>query len=231
MSPKEILDLGQALSRDLDRSLRDQVLARWLAHYLAETLAEAASAKGEARAEPEAKAMDLILRLWAERRNLPEDVDPLGEYRNAITALARLEPDANPWASFTGNSPEALLGKLYQSLGRVFLAGLLANSASGDVRDLDGAMAAAMTDEERRLRELLDGWKSVLQKRERTPPIIRFVRAGDTPGSADGGTAMETGDAETRPPEDPLIETLETSIEQARTLLIRLKAARAQSDD
>ncbi|WP_313516775.1 hypothetical protein [Brevundimonas sp.] len=218
MSPKAILELGQALCRDLNGSLHDQILTRWLAHHLAETLAEASSAQGEAKVRAERNAVDLILRLWAERRSFPEDVDPLGDYRKAIDTLARLRPDANPWG-YLRETPEGVLGQLYHALARTFVAGLLATSVSGDIKVLDGTMTEALSEEERKLRDLLDGWVAVLKSPRRRFPI---VRASDEASTTDPEADEDAIEGE-KTAEDLLTAALEEAVASAQTMLDRLK--------
>ncbi len=99
-SPKDILALGQAIVRELELDDRGAVLERWLAHHLAELMSEADREVGPTKAAAEQQAVDLILRLWMHRRVLPEPVDPLGGYRDAIAVLGRLMPEADPWARY-----------------------------------------------------------------------------------------------------------------------------------
>ena len=71
------------------------MLERWLAHHVAEVIAEADQAVGPAKAASEARAVDLILQLWVHWRALPEPVDPLGGYREAVGVPDRLVPGAD----------------------------------------------------------------------------------------------------------------------------------------
>ena len=107
------------------------MLDRWIAHHLAEVIADASRAVGPAKASSEAQAVDLVLKLWAHRRALPEPVDPLGGYRTAVEVLGRLAPDANPWRRFRRpDTYDGLLREMFQLLSRVVLAGLLLTQVS-----------------------------------------------------------------------------------------------------
>lgn len=155
--------------RNLELDARGAMLERWLAHHLAELMVEAERATGPAKAEAEARAVDLILRLWAKRRDLPAAADPLGDYREAIAVLSRLMPDRNPWAAYARHSgPERVFHELFESMARIVVRGLLL-TVSRPPRELAPAEEAVMEREERALREHLDWWKNAIR------PALPFV--------------------------------------------------------
>lgn len=71
-SPKDVLELGRAIVRELELEARGKVLERWLAHHLAELMAEADRAIGLEKAPAERQVVDLILRLWSRREEMQE---------------------------------------------------------------------------------------------------------------------------------------------------------------
>ena len=174
-SPKDVLALGQMIVRQLDLKERGQVLERWLAHHLAEVMAEADEAVEPAKAELEARAVDLILKLWTHRRALPEPIDPLDGYRKAIDVLGRLMPEANPWRHFRrSDNDEDLLFDMFGVLSRIVVAGLLLTQISY-VRRITEEEFKGLEEREIRLHSMLEEWKSVLHPEPRPEFKINFI--------------------------------------------------------
>lgn len=171
-----MLGLGQAIVRELELDRRGAVLERWLAHHLAELISEAERAVGPAKAAAEQKAVDLILKLWTHRRALPEPVDPLGGYRNAIAVLSRLVPDADPWGRLHRDEPyEELLHEMFQALSRIVLGGILLTQFTR-ARSISEAEARALGEEEAFLQAELERWMSFVTAPPQTPKVqIKIV--------------------------------------------------------
>jgi hypothetical protein len=184
------LALGRELVRNLELDARGSTLERWLAHHLAELMIEAERANGPAKAEAEARAADLILRLWAKRRDLPVAADPLGGYREAIETLSRLIPDRNPWAAYAGRGgSEQVLHDLFDCMARIVVGGLLLTMAS-EPRQMAPAEQAAMERDELALREHLEWWERAIRP---DPHLIvrHFVGPGDEVDDPNDGLAAE----------------------------------------
>lgn len=71
MSPKDILELGRTIVRQLELEQRENVLPRWMAHHLAELIKVAENSESSAKQYAEDRAVELILKLWTSRRDLP----------------------------------------------------------------------------------------------------------------------------------------------------------------
>ena len=168
--------LGQVIVRQLELEDRGTVLERWLAHHLAETIAEAGRAAGSAKAASESQAVDLVLKLWAHRRALPETVDPLGGYRQAIEVLGRLMPEANPWAHFRQpGSYDALLCEMFELLSKVVLAGLLLTQVSR-ARPVTTEESRGLEQEEAYLQSVFEQWLPVIPPSRPKPEVeIKFM--------------------------------------------------------
>ncbi len=161
-SPKDVLALGRVIVRQLELQDRGTVLDRWMAHHLAEVIAEAGRACGPEKAASEARAVDLILKLWAHRRALPEPVDPLGGYRKAVEVLGRLVPDANPWAYYRQpGTYDDLLREIFELLSTIMVAGLLLTQVSRE-RPVTEEESEALEEEERHLHSTLEKWMSFI---------------------------------------------------------------------
>ena len=163
-SPKDVLTLGRVIVRQLELEDRGTVLERWLAHHLAEVIAEADRTVGPSKAAAETRAVDLILKLWTHRRALPEPVDPLGGYRNAVAVLGRLTAEANPWRNFQhSNIYEELLQETFAILSRIVLAGLLLTQISRP-RPITAEELEGLEEEEIFLRSKLEEWMSFFSR-------------------------------------------------------------------
>ncbi|WP_144018562.1 hypothetical protein [Demequina sp. NBRC 110051] len=75
-------------------------LGRWIAHYLAERLESLGELAGEELAVAEREVADLVLRLWAQRRDLPTARPVLAAVDRVDRALERLDHDREPWGFF-----------------------------------------------------------------------------------------------------------------------------------
>ena len=231
-SPKDVLALGQVIVRQLELEDRGAVLERWLAHHLAEVITEADRAVGPAKAASEAQAVDLVLKLWAHRRALPEPVDPLGGYRTAVEVLGRLVPDANPWRRFRRpDTYDGLLREMFQVLSRVVLAGLLLTQVSR-ARPVNEEEFKALEEEERYLHSTLEQWMLFVGRSPSRPEIkIEFVNT-DMKESAEADRKSErvgdsdnedgTSDEQAGPDDASLHAAIVSNLERMQTDLTDL---------
>jgi hypothetical protein len=90
--PKEMLDLGRALVKELGLDPGVDTLSRWMAHYIAELIEAAETAKGEDRTAKLAKCADAILDLWEHRHCLPNGKRPFEDLEPILRALESLDP-------------------------------------------------------------------------------------------------------------------------------------------
>ena len=177
--------LGRVIVRQLELAARGEVLEHWLAHHLAEVIAEADNSVGPSKEAAEARAVDLILKLWSHRRALPEPVDPLGGYRDAIKILGQLMPDSDPWSRLyrpPTNDYTDLLRDMFEVLSKSVVLGLLLTQVSR-TRQIAEAEDKGLEDEEKYLLSALEHWKQFV------PPALpeRKVRItfGDPEPTAD----------------------------------------------
>ena len=211
--------------RQLELQDRGSVLKRWLAHHLAEVIGEADKAAGSAKEACEARAVDLILKLWVHRRALPEQVDPLGGYRKAIKVLSYLMPDANPWARYhRSDTYDGLLREMFELMGKIVLAGVSLTQVS-HVRPVTDEELKALEDEERHLHSTLEQWMPVVARSSSSPEIeITFV----DPGTAESAeTDRESGPAggfseQEAPDEASLHAEIASDLERMQTELTDL---------
>lgn len=165
--------LGRELIRNLKLDAHGTVLERWLAHHLAELMVEAENETGPTQAEAEARATDIILRLWAKRRDLPAAADPLGGYRRAIEVLSRLRPEQNPWTAYAHHGGlEQVFHNLFDCMARIVMCSLVMTEERSS-REVAPAEAAAMDREELDLLELFEWWEKAF-KPAQTVVVQRF---------------------------------------------------------
>lgn len=110
-----VLQLGKRLVRQLDLNDSVDTLARWMAHTLAEKLVAVESAPPAEKPARQIEAIDLILKLWAHRRDFPRGARPFEDLESQALVLAHLDPNdrnprffspVNPW-EIKGAAPEA----------------------------------------------------------------------------------------------------------------------------
>lgn len=182
-SPKDALALGRVIVQQLELSTRGTVLERWLAHHLAEVLDQADRATGTEQVSAEKRAVDLILKLWAHRRSLPEGVDPLGGYREAIGVLDLLSKKSNPWMRVHASRQyDELLSEMFEIHSRSVIAGLLLTGGTR-VRELAPEELSALGEDEAAILSELEEWT---QQYSSSSP-----KAGDDCVDPDGSVVTE----------------------------------------
>lgn len=158
MPPKDVLELGRTIVRQLELEQRGNVLPRWMAHHLAELIKAAENSESAAKQDAEDRAVELILKLWTSRRDLPVPADPLSEYRDAIMALDRMLPSANPWHRFRRpSSDDELLHDMFGAMAQLVMSGLLLTRAA-EMRTIADIERKALSEEETFLLDTLDRW-------------------------------------------------------------------------
>lgn len=95
-----LLELGKQLVAELNPEDSRDTLGQWMAHALAERLVAAESAAPKRRVALEAEVIDLILRLWAHRANLPPGKRPFEDLEELTRTLRRLDPEDKAFRYF-----------------------------------------------------------------------------------------------------------------------------------
>ena len=175
--------LGQVIVRQLELADRGEVLERWLAHHLAEVIADAVNSTGPSKNRAEARAVELILKLWSRRRALPEQVDPLGGYRDAIKTLGQLMPDSNPWRHFSqSDTYDDMLHDMFETLSKSVVFGLLLTQVSR-TRPITEEESKGLEEEEKYLQSALEHWEQFIPPTQpRRKVSITFVDPETTTG-------------------------------------------------
>lgn len=160
-----------------------------MAHHVAGLISEVETASGEAKHAAEAQAVDIILKLWMHRRGLPEPADPLGGFRDAISVLASLRPEANPWRRYRrSESYEDLLYEMFQAMGRVILGGIFLTQVTR-ARSVADAEAKSLEKEETFLQAELDRWMQLVAPATERPTVVIKYVDGNTDNENEGKEA------------------------------------------
>lgn len=209
------MELGRAIVRELELDERGAVLERWMAHHVAGLISEVETASGEAKHPVEAQAVDIILKLWMHRRGLPEPADPLGGFRDAISVLASLRPEANPWRRYRrSESYEDLLYEMFQAMGRVILGGIFLTQVTR-ARSVADAEAKYLEKEETFLHAELDRWMQLVAQPAKRPAVVIKYVDGNTKNENEEQTAVagtERVDAVDDQKDENIMEAIDSAI-------------------
>ena len=126
--PKDVLELGKYLVRELDFEDGVDTLGRWMAHHLAELIHEAENCKTlEKRLEASQQATETILKIWEHRKVLPREAYPLAKYKDLLKVIDRLRIDNNPYRfyRYDSDSIDEIASMLFDNFTRLVLTLLL----------------------------------------------------------------------------------------------------------
>lgn len=201
--PKDVLELGRAIVDQLGIEHRSDTVDRWMAHHLAELIDAAETLEGQAKREAEDRAVELVLKLWANRRVLPAAADPLSGYRDATKVLAAMLPPADPWRRFRqGNATERLLHDMFGAMAQLVMSGLLLTHGL-ELRNILDAEWDALSEPERLLVGTLDTWHEFLvtpaQDKTELDSVYRIMIAGEEEGEEQDASTAEVEEDERDP--------------------------------
>jgi hypothetical protein len=127
--PKDVLELGRHLVRELGIEDGVDTLGRWMAHHLAELIDKAENGTTAAeRLRARKNATETILKIWEHRTSLPGNAYPLAPHKELLKVLDRLRPDDNPFRYFglpAETKRDRLAADLFDGLSRLIIALLL----------------------------------------------------------------------------------------------------------
>ena len=102
--------MGKQLVAELSSPDSRDTLGQWMAHVLAEKLSAVEVAPPDRRAALEADAIDLILRIWKHRADLPSGQRPCEDLEDLTRTLRRLDVDDEAFRYFNGTPPRGVAG-------------------------------------------------------------------------------------------------------------------------
>ncbi|WP_147915719.1 hypothetical protein [Ruania zhangjianzhongii] len=160
-----VLQLGRDLADALDRS---DVVGRWMSHHLADLISQCEADPNDA--ELATTTRNVVLMLWERKRGAVFDSEPYAYLRPILRAIARLDPDPEPWAfyrAFTDDSPptEALttypllraMSDIDREVGQLIRFGVAVAAREASAREdawVISALATAQTEEDRAVQAL-----------------------------------------------------------------------------
>ena len=166
--PKDVLELGRYLVRELGFEDGVDTLGRWMAHHLAELIdkSETSSTESE-RLRARKTATETIVKIWEHRRSLPGKAYPLAQYKNALMILDRLHPDSNPFWYFTrptDTERDRLAAELFDGLTRLIIALLYVKIPYGEItEEANSAATEALSETEQHVLKAIQHWRELFK--------------------------------------------------------------------
>lgn len=170
----EVIELGKKIVYELGMENSVDTLSRWMAHYLAELLykLEASNSK-ESKKEIEQECIEVILKLWKNKKSLPISIDPLEKLSDAIGVLQKLNNSTDPYGDLwyirdSGNiGPYSAFAKnvdrsAYQII-QLSLMFSIANEQFSSTKKWNEELGETLTDEESKLIDLLEFYFSKME--------------------------------------------------------------------
>jgi hypothetical protein len=175
--PKDVLELGRYLVRELGFENGVDTLGRWMSHHLAELInnAENGSTEDE-RFKARKEATDTILRIWEHRSSIPGKANPLKSYQNILLVLDRLRPDNDPFAYYHGDEKDRLGSNLFIDMSRLIPILLLMKISQIDKPvEIDPIALDALDETEQYIMVTILKWMELF---EPTPERSRITKKG-----------------------------------------------------
>ncbi len=94
---KAVIELGKRLVEQLAPDADPDIPTRWMAHHLAERIAAAESATLEDHRQAQAECAQAVMQIWQHRYMLPNGTRPFEDLEAVASAIASLDPDAEPF--------------------------------------------------------------------------------------------------------------------------------------
>lgn len=88
---QEVINLGKAIISELDMGVDSNTLERWLVHYIAANIHKSENSQGEEKEVAEKNCIDVILKLWHHRLELPRGIRPFTDFDSAFRGLSKLD--------------------------------------------------------------------------------------------------------------------------------------------
>lgn len=151
--PKDVLELGRYLARELKTDEGVDTLGRWMAHYLAEQLDAVKKSSGAKKQQAQQRVSKLILEIWAQRSSLHGRANPLLDYARASHALASIRSGTDigaPWRAMHPPSEAMLTIQIFEQASRLALLGIF-ELLPEDEPELPESVAKLLSSEERDL--------------------------------------------------------------------------------
>ena len=178
--PSEVLELGTRIVRELSIEKSNDTLGRWMAHHLAELIEKAESVEGDDGIETQEQIIDLILRVWSRRRNLPRGAYPLNSLEDVLLVVWRLRPEASPFLGMGSSKTEDLLADIFRRFQRVVVHGILLTSGVRSVPENLGDFEPFFDEDERDVIDNVNRWVEFFNADQRSTVRVTFGDSATT---------------------------------------------------
>jgi hypothetical protein len=174
--PKDALELGKYLVRELGFEDGVDTLGRWMSHHVAELITRAKSERTVSRQRiAQRDAVSAILKIWEHRRVLPGRANPIGSYTELLRFVELVRPgsSSSPFGYFRGRTEsrsDELAARLFEAFARLLGVLLFMKVEQYDSRPVtrDRAALRALSHDERKLFVSIRSWM-VLVGADETP--------------------------------------------------------------
>ncbi|WP_293682827.1 hypothetical protein [uncultured Phenylobacterium sp.] len=164
------MSLGRRLADEIGANDDRNTLDKWLAHHLAELIQSAETNPAAAD-----RAVDTILRIWAQRHDLPGHAYPAARFDSALRYLGRLAPGANPWRPRPPKLDADVLGDVVDGLSRLVLTAIALQLDLDDRHIHEEVDLELLEPDEREIIETFSDILSALREQPRHPPLPRII--------------------------------------------------------
>jgi hypothetical protein len=180
--PKDVLELGRYLVRELGFEDGVDTLGRWMSHHLAELIDKAENGKTEdERNKAQKDATETILRIWEHRASLPGKAYPLKSYENILLVLDRLRPDNDPFAYYHGDEKDRLASNLFIDMSRLIPTLLLMKISQIDKPvQIDPVTLDALDETEHNIMVTIIRWLELFEPTLESPKIAKKGKKKET---------------------------------------------------
>lgn len=154
-----MLVLGHHLATELGFADSCDTLGKWMSHHLAEVISNAENEEDlEKKSEYQHQAVELILKVWKHRSSLNGDAYPLARFKDIISSLSILSPEANVWERNRLGKYHSLAADTFSMLTDLFRALHFIEFVSlKSVRNMQ-VPPLALSDDEQQLYDFLTSW-------------------------------------------------------------------------
>jgi hypothetical protein len=173
--PNEILALGANIVRDLELEPSVDTLGRWMAHHLAEVMLKAEKASGRERQAAQAKAIELILKLWSRRHDLPGRIHPLKQLEGAISVLRRLQFDASQFFWRNESELTELIANAFYELRMLVVHGVLIASSTTTNLAANDKTLEFLDEDEKQVFDAIRNWIDFINSGRKSDFPIRIA--------------------------------------------------------
>jgi hypothetical protein len=217
------LALGEQIARELELNENPNTLSRWMAHHLADLLHKAHQSEGADGQAAEDRAVSLILKIWASRRDTPGNVDPLRRLENVISVMDRMRPESWPFRGMSEDTIPRLLTDAFDGLRTLVFAGALTTQLE-DRGPIDAGVAAPfMNEQEQELIRRVNEWSEFIDQTPTRPSLPRIVFTDEQVAALDAERKREA-EIEALPEPDQALRRLTDQIDDLIETLISLKS-------